>query len=132
MAKKILVIEDSATFRALLTATFRQKGYEVVGADTGFAGLRAAKNETPDFISLDLSLPDSSGVEVLSSLKDNATTRNIPVLICTACVDGGVREEVLRRGAAEILTKPVQPVDLFAALDRHLRPAANESSRAQR
>ena len=131
MAEKILVIEDSATFRALLTATFRHKGYDVVGADSGFAGIRAAKNETPNVICLDLSLPDISGIEVLSSLKGDSIMRHIPVIICTACVDGDVREEVLRRGAAEILTKPVQPADLFAALERHLRTASNELSRVQ-
>jgi DNA-binding response OmpR family regulator len=121
MAEKILVIEDSATFRALLTATLRQKGYEVVGAETGLAGVRIAKKELPNAISLDLSLPDISGVEVLSSLKQDNITSQIPVIICTACVDGGVREEVLQSGAAEILTKPVQPAHLFAALDRQLR-----------
>jgi CheY-like chemotaxis protein len=123
MAEKILVIEDSVTFRMLLTETLRRKGYDVISADTGFAGLQTAKNQRPDLISLDLSLPDTSGSEVLSSLKTDLITQQIPVIVCTACVDGGLREEVLRRGAAEVLTKPVRPADLFAALNRALAPS---------
>ncbi len=120
MAHKILIIEDSSTFRTLLTTTLRRKGYEVVGADTGLAGIQAAKDQLPNLISLDLSLPDISGAEVLSSLKADLITRQIPVIVCTACVDGCVRGEVLRGGAAEILTKPVKAADLFAAVDRCL------------
>jgi CheY-like chemotaxis protein len=122
MASKILLIEDSATFRALLTAALRQKGYTVVGAPTGLAGIQAAKYQNPNAISLDLSLPDISGLEVLSALKADLITRHIPVIICTACVDGGLKEEALQRGAVETLTKPLQSADLFAALKRQLSP----------
>jgi CheY-like chemotaxis protein len=128
MSEKILVIEDSATFRALLMATLQRKGYKVIGADTGAAGIQAAKTKAPDIISLDLSLPDISGVEVLGSLKSDLLTRQIPVIICTASVDGGLREEVRRRGAAEILTKPLQSTDLFSALGRLLRKIGDKSN----
>ncbi len=125
MAGRILVIEDSATFRALLTATLRRKGYEVISAETGAAGIREAMKQMPNVITLDLSLPDMSGVEVLSALKADPSTCQVPVIICTASVDGNLRQEVLQKGAAEILTKPVQPTDLFAALNRHLRHSSD-------
>jgi DNA-binding response OmpR family regulator len=130
MAQKILVIEDSATFRMLLTTTLRRKGYEVRGAETGAAGIRGAQKERPDIITLDLSLPDISGVEVISSLKADLVTRPIPIIICTASVDGNLRGGVLETGAAEILTKPVQSSDLFAALNRQLRKARYDGSAA--
>ena len=128
MADSILVIEDSATFRALLTATLRRKGYQVVVADTGLAGMQIARNRAPSLISLDLSLPDVSGVDLLSALKADLITRQIPVIVCTASVDGGLKDEVLRRGAAEVLTKPLQSADLFAAMNRHLHSDTSRAS----
>jgi CheY-like chemotaxis protein len=131
MEGRILVIEDSATFRKLLIATLRQKNYDVTGADTGSAGIRQAVKQTPDIITLDLSLPDMSGVEALSSLKTDPITCQIPVIVCTASVDSTLRQEVLQKGAAEILTKPVTSADLFSAVDRHLSPGSRNVSPAQ-
>jgi CheY-like chemotaxis protein len=86
--------------------------------------------DRPDVIILDLSLPDMTGADVLSSLKGRDETRHIPVIICTASVDGELRNEVLQRGADEIFTKPVTPKHLFTALRRHLSEVAVDATGA--
>jgi CheY-like chemotaxis protein len=120
MPNTVLLIEDSATFRALLASMLATQSYSVITAENGQAGVKRAAKDRPDVIILDLSLPDMTGADVLSSLKSSTETRHIPVIICTASVDGELRNEVLRRGADEIFTKPVRPKDLFVALHRHL------------
>jgi DNA-binding response OmpR family regulator len=125
MPSKVLLIQDRAEWRALLTMTLQQQGYEVITCDTGATGLRAASTLNPDVICLDVSLPDISSIEVLTWLKANPSTRRIPVLVCVASVSRDLREEALRRGAAEILVT-LQLADLLSALNRHLRQALNE------
>jgi CheY-like chemotaxis protein len=129
MAKTVLLIEDSVTFRALLSSTLATQRYSVISAENGESGIRRAAKDRPDIIILDLSLPDMSGAAVLASLKSDAQTAHMPVVICTASVDGELRDEVLQKGADEIFTKPVTPRDLFAALQRHLPGAAADTAR---
>jgi DNA-binding response OmpR family regulator len=106
------------------------QSYLVIGAENGEAGIRRAVKDRPDVVILDLSLPDMTGADVLSSLKGRDETRHIPVIICTASVDGELRNEVLQRGADEIFTKPVTPKHLFAALRRHLSGVAVDATGA--
>jgi DNA-binding response OmpR family regulator len=132
MADMVLLIEDSATFRALLSSMLTTQGYSVITAENGKSGILKASAERPNAIILDLSLPDVTGADVLSSLKSNAKTGQIPVIICTASVDGELRDEVVKRGADEIFTKPVTPKDLISALRRHTdRGNRAENSQAQ-
>jgi CheY-like chemotaxis protein len=113
----------------LLTTTLRRKGYDVIGSETGAGGIREAqRGSRPDVISLDLSLPDISSVKVIPALKADLVIRLIPIMIGTASVDGDLRQQVLDRGAVEILTKPVQSCDLFAALNRQLQRDCGDRS----
>jgi CheY-like chemotaxis protein len=133
MADTVLLIEDSATFRALLASMLATQGMATIAAETGKAGIQRATKDHPKIVILDLSLPDMTGVDVLSSLKANPETAAIPVIICTASVDGDLRNEVIKNGASEIFTKPVIPKDLTSALRRHLfqaQDAKNSLSRA--
>jgi CheY-like chemotaxis protein len=129
VAVKVLIIEDTATFRMLLSTTLRKSNFEVVAAENGAAGIQRASKETPQIITLDLSLPDMSGAEVIISLKADPATRQIPVVVCTASVDADVRNEVMRQGAVEILTKPVLPADLISTLNRHLSQFSEDTSK---
>jgi CheY-like chemotaxis protein len=125
MPSTVLLIEDSATFRALLSSMLVTQGYSVINAENGESGIRRAVKERPSVVILDLSLPGISGVDVLSTLKEAPETGQIPVIICTASVDGELRQEVQNRGADEIFTKPVTPKDLFVALRKHLSVSSN-------
>lgn len=130
MPAKVLLIEDSSNFRAMISSALRRTGYDVIIADTGGMGIAKAAKEIPDVILLDLSLPDMSGVEVAASLKANPHTRPIPVVICTGCVDEEPKREALRQGALEVLSKPISPADVNKALRKYLDPTFQSSVQA--
>jgi len=79
-------------------------GYEVIVAADGEAGLRAAYDEHPDFIILDILLPRLSGVDVLRSLRKESDTRTVPVIVLTA-LSSKNKQKLLSEGANEFLEK---------------------------
>ena len=81
---KILVVDDEADVRNVVTAILNQAGYDVVEAEYGLDGYSKAQSEKPDLVLLDLMMPVVDGFEVLGKLKQNPSTRSIPVIILTA------------------------------------------------
>jgi len=81
--KTILLIEDEAALQKTLGDVLSQEGYEILSALDGEAGIRLAKEKTPDLILLDLILPKMMGFEVLEQLHVNKETRGIPVIVLT-------------------------------------------------
>ena len=79
-------------------------GYIVSTASDGETGILAARNTLPDLVILDLMLPTISGLEVLRTLKQDAITKNIPVVVLTALSEAN-KEELLNEGAAACLEK---------------------------
>jgi signal transduction histidine kinase len=82
--KKVLVIDDDKSFHYILQKTISDKSYSIIAASDGNSGLYRAINEKPDLILLDLSMPGLSGYEVLTQLKSNTLTKDIPVIIVTS------------------------------------------------
>lgn len=111
-AKKILIADESNTFRESLGRLLKGLGYEVFEAATGPEAIDKASSLQPHLIMMDVRLPGMNGDEATARLKANRSTRNIPVVInagwTTAC---NVEERVNRAllaGAAEVLYKPFQ------------------------
>ncbi len=105
MAKKILFIEDEAALQKTLTDVLEQEGYKVLGALDGETGLNMAKTENPGLILLDLVLPKMHGFEVLKLLKEDETTKNIPIIVLTNLESMGDVEKALELGATTYLVK---------------------------
>lgn len=105
MAKKILFVEDESALQRALTSILSEKGYEVLSALDGEIGLELAQKEIPDLILLDLVLPKKDGFEVLSGLKQNPSTKNIPVIILTNLESSLDVEKALQIGATTYLVK---------------------------
>lgn len=103
--KKILLIEDEGALQKSLGDTFREDGFEVLSALDGKTGERLAKSEKPDLIILDLILPQKDGLEVFQALKDDQTTKNIPVVVLTNLERIEHVEKVLEMGAKTYLVK---------------------------
>jgi CheY-like chemotaxis protein len=101
---KALLIDDSKVQRMAIQRALGSAGYEVITAGDGEAGLRAAHDERPDFIVLDILLPRLSGVDVLRSLRKENDTRAVPVIVLTA-LSGKNKEKLLSEGANEFLEK---------------------------
>jgi DNA-binding response OmpR family regulator len=103
----VLVVEDDAPLRRMISIFLRAAGYRVCVAEDGSSGLALARDERPDLVLLDLMLPGLDGWEVLRRIKDDARTAAIPVLVLTASVDLPLTEQALRLGAARVLAKPI-------------------------
>jgi len=114
----VVLIEDEAPIRRFLKASVPDGGYDWHECETGAEGLRAVAKEQPDFVLLDLGLPDMSGFDVLKSLREWS---QVPVIVLTA--RGQERDKVasLDGGADDYLTKPFSVNELWARVRVVLR-----------
>ena len=81
--KKILIIDDEEDVITYLSTLFVDNGYEVSSANDGKVGVQKAIAENPDLITLDISMPEESGVRTLRDLQTNEVTKNTPIIIVT-------------------------------------------------
>jgi PAS domain S-box-containing protein len=117
--KLVLVIDDAADSRTLLTHMIEEAGCHVVSADSGELGLLMARKLRPHLITTDLLMPDMDGWQVLRALKTDPQLRSIPVVVISV-IAGENRGRIF--GAVEILQKPVEREELLGALKRCLLP----------
>lgn len=106
-ASRIVVIDDDRFQIQLLESILRQEGYEVIGYEDSREALDGVRLETPDLILTDLIMPGLDGFEVIRSLKADAQTRNIPVVLVTAKNDQQTESEGFDLGAVDYITKPL-------------------------
>ncbi len=119
----ILVIEDETDISTLLDFNLTREGYRVTIAATGESGLSLARSHLPDLVVLDLMLPGTSGMDVCRSLKSDAQTNRIPIIMLTARDAEIDIVAGLESGADDYITKPFSPrvvvARVRAALRRH-------------
>lgn len=109
MSKKILVIDDEFGLLEVLQAYLQKEEYDVFTAANGKQGLLLFNEVKPDFIILDLMLPDLSGEEICKSIREIS---NVPILMLTAKVHEESRVKGFELGADDYLTKPFSPREL--------------------
>ncbi|ATC32383.1 PleD family two-component system response regulator [Caulobacter vibrioides] len=114
MSARILVVDDIEANVRLLEAKLTAEYYEVSTAMDGPTALAMAARDLPDIILLDVMMPGMDGFTVCRKLKDDPTTRHIPVVLITALDGRGDRIQGLESGASDFLTKPIDDVMLFA------------------
>jgi CheY-like chemotaxis protein len=105
---KILLVEDNEMNRDMLSRRLMKKGYDVVIAVDGQQGVDMTSSENPDIILLDMSLPVMDGWTAARLLKNDAATRDIPIIALTAHAMAGDREKALEAGCDDYDTKPVE------------------------
>jgi two-component system phosphate regulon response regulator PhoB len=123
-AERVLIVDDEPDILALCSYHLARAGYRVSTAATGPEGLRAAREERPAFIVLDLMLPGMSGFDVLEQIRADAATREIAVLMLTARREEPDRIRGLSLGADDYLTKPFSPQELVLRVGAILRRTA--------
>ena len=105
---KILIVEDNDLNLDMLSRRLTRKGYEIVSARDGLAGVEAASAEAPDLILMDMSLPIMDGWEATRTLKSAPATAGIPVIALTAHAMASDREKALAAGCDDFYTKPIE------------------------
>ncbi|MBW3550003.1 MAG: response regulator [Proteobacteria bacterium] len=111
----LMVVEDDARYASVLRDHGRSQGFRVLVANTGTEALRLVRDYKPTAISLDIVLPDMLGWTVLARLKQDSSTRHIPVQIVTVEEE---RQQSIERGAFAYLAKPASTETIDAALQR--------------
>ena len=118
--KKILVVEDAKNIREIIAFTLRKRGYDVIESGDGADGYKKAVTEKPDLIILDVMLPNKTGFEICSDLKDSKQYRNIPVIILTAVTKDSGKDDAYwkeKSRADEFLSKPFKAQDLVGKVE---------------
>ncbi len=117
---RILVVDDDADARESL-AQMLEPAYQVATARDGSEALRVTRAEPPDLVLMDLVMPHMDGFAVLESMRAEASTADIPVIILSARGDDDVRARALDMGAVDFLGKPCSRRELLARIERTLR-----------
>lgn len=119
--KKVYCVEDDANIRELLVYTLGVSGFEASGFEDERQFRCALSSQLPDIILLDIMLPDTDGMQILASLKNDANTVNIPVIMLTA--KGGRFDKIkgLDSGADDYITKPFDILELVSRINAVLR-----------
>jgi CheY-like chemotaxis protein len=120
---KILLVEDNEMNRDMLSRRLERRGYQVVLAVDGEAGVEMALSETPDLVLMDMSLPVLDGWEATRRLKASPDTRHIPVIALTAHAMSSDRAKALEAGCDEYDTKPIELSRLIEKIEALLAPA---------
>ena len=122
---RILVVDDEPDIVALVAYHLAKKGYRVETATNGLDALRSITQERPALVVLDLMLPGMSGYDALERIRENAATRELPVLMLTARREEADRIRGLLLGADDYLTKPFSPQEMVLRVAAILRRARN-------
>jgi two-component system, OmpR family, KDP operon response regulator KdpE len=123
----VLVVDDEPQIRRSLRVTLRANGYDVDEAPTGEAALDLASTNPPLLVILDLSLPDTNGVEVTRRLRE---WTQVPIVILSVRGDDDAKVRALDAGADDYLTKPFSVPELLARMRVALRHSAANAEAA--
>ena len=124
----ILVVEDDAPVRNLITTTLKAHEYKFITAQNGNNAIMEASSHNPDIVLLDLGLPDMDGVEVIERIR---TWSDMPIIVISARSEDKDKIDALDAGADDYLTKPFSVEELLARLrvmQRRLSANRNEST----
>jgi CheY-like chemotaxis protein len=114
----VLLIEDSAFQRKVVSSIVKDLGYDIITADNGYEGVERIITNKPAIILSDLLMPEYDGIWVLEQLK--AKSIKIPVVIVTSDVQTSTKNRCMSLGASEYLNKPVQKDLLKSAIEKAL------------
>jgi signal transduction histidine kinase/CheY-like chemotaxis protein len=120
----VLVVDDDALVRGLLTKTLEKEGYRVIAAGNGIEGLALARLHRPQAITLDVLMPQMDGWRALKEFKSDIALRDIPVIMVTVLNERGM---AIPLGAADFVTKPVDRQRLAAILREHCSGTSSAS-----
>jgi DNA-binding response OmpR family regulator len=131
-APLVLVVDDEEDILLLCRVNLEFEGFRVEVASSGEEGLRKARRLRPDLVLLDVMMPAVDGWQVLESLKEDAATASIPVVMLTARVQADDQVRGWAGGAVDYVTKPFSPIALIAAIRTVLDLAGPDEAERRR
>lgn len=114
-----LVVEDNEDNMVLITRLLHKAGYKTICAETGLKGVEATAEHHPDFILLDIQLPDIEGTEVLKKIRAmKGDFARVPIIAITSYAMSGDRERLLAAGCNGYIEKPIDPVLVISQIEK--------------
>ena len=118
---RVLVIEDNDNNMELITFILEANNYQTIKAETGQIGIDLALKERPDFIILDIQLPDIIGTDVLKIIRKSEIGNSIPIIAMTSYAMAGDREKLLHAGCDGYIEKPIDPINVMNQIENFLK-----------
>ena len=125
--KKILVVDDDTQFVAALVTFLTGHGFEVLKAYDATLAMKYARKEAVDLMTLDLGLPAGGGKFVLANSRKSEKTASLPIIVSTANVAEGIREEILGMGATDFIAKPYDLEILLEMINALIAPPLQDT-----
>jgi two-component system cell cycle response regulator DivK len=120
---KILIVEDNPANMKLAVFLLQDAGYTVISAVDAEAGITLAREEHPDLILMDIQLPGMDGLAAIALLKQDETTRSIPVIALTALAMKGDEARIRDAGCEGYIAKPMRYREMLATVAAQLSRA---------
>lgn len=130
--RTILLAEDNLENREIYAIALEHYGYRVLQARDGEAALRGAREDHPDLILMDVSIPKIDGWEATRMLKADPATRGIPIIALTAHALATDRAKAVEVGCDGYLAKPIEPRRVVEEIERHLSLGSDSDTRVAR
>jgi two-component system alkaline phosphatase synthesis response regulator PhoP len=120
MGKKVLVVDDHQDAINILTMILKKGGYDPLSAKDGVEALQRIDEERPELVLLDVMMPKMDGYEVCQAVKADPKSRHIPILMLSAKTDPASKERGRELGAADYITKPINPTEILKKVKEYL------------
>ncbi|HEX4977831.1 MAG TPA: response regulator [Nocardioides sp.] len=118
---RVLVVDDSAVIRDLITVNLELEGLEVFGCGDGEDALRLVQEVHPDVITMDVVMPRLNGLDAAERLRSDPETAHVPIVVVTARAGQADLDRAREIGVEGYLTKPFEPAELVALVSRLAR-----------
>lgn len=117
MAKKILIVDDAAFMRMMIKDILTKNGYEISGeAENGLKAVEKYKEDKPDLVIMDITMPEMDGIEAVKKIKDLDPNANI--IMCSAMGQQAMVIEAIQAGAKDFVVKPFQADRVIEAVKK--------------
>lgn len=113
---KVLIVDDSRTSRRILNNLLSEDGYEVAEAENGETGIQKYKEEAPDLVTMDITMPVMDGLEALKKIREYDSEAK--VIMVTAAGQESKIMEAVKHGAAEFITKPFEKDKILETIQK--------------
>ena len=107
MATVVLIVDDNDRLRGMLAQILHSHGYDTLEAATGSEAITKTRSTRPNLILMDFDLPDMTGADAARVIKNNPSTKTIPIIGCSALLGSEFRHAALEAGMVEYLAKPL-------------------------